>query len=99
MIMAGSMLSYPPEIVDAVATMQRAATQLDQEMADLKRLVDGLVGSSKGTAIQAFNEVQQLWNKSGLNHNETLNAVAKAAGDSHDAVTSFDSYLANQLQH
>jgi uncharacterized protein YukE len=97
--MAGNLLSYPPEIVDAVTTMQRAATQLDQEMADLKRLVDGLVGSSKGTAIQAFNEVQQLWNKSGLSHNETLNAVAGAAGDSYESITSFDSYLANQLGH
>ena len=96
--MAGNMLSYPPEIVDAVTTMQRAAKQLDQEMADLKRLVDGLVGSSKGAAIQAFDEVQQLWNKSGLSHNETLTAVASAAGESHQAITAFDNHVANKFR-
>jgi uncharacterized protein YukE len=96
--MAGTSLNYPPEIVDAVTTMQRAATQLDNEMGDLKRLVDGLVGSSKGAAVQAFDEVQGLWRKSGLAHNETLTAVAAAAGDSYEAITSFDSYLSNQLR-
>ena len=95
--MAGNMLNYPPEIQDAVATMQRAAKQLDQEMADLKRLVDGLVGSSKGAAVAAFEQVQQLWNKSGLAHNETLDAVARAAGDSYQEITAFDSHVANQL--
>jgi WXG100 family type VII secretion target len=92
------MLNYPPEIIEAVATMQRAATQLDQEMADLKRIVDGLVGSSSGAAVQAFNEAQQLWNKSGLAHNETLASVANAAGDSYEEITSFDSHMANRLR-
>lgn len=96
--MAGNVLDYPPEIVDAVVTMQRAAQQLDTEMGDLKRIVDGLVSTSKGAAIEAFNEVQAMWQRSGLAHNETLNAVARAAGDSYDEITAFDSYLAGQLR-
>jgi uncharacterized protein YukE len=95
--MAGELLDYPPEIVDAVVTMQRAAQQLDTEMADLKRLVDGLVGASKSDAVTAFNEVQMLWQQSGLAHNQTLTAVAKAAGDSYHEITAFDSWLANQM--
>lgn len=97
MIMAGT-LSYPPEIVDAVVTMKRAAGQLELEMADLRRLVDGLVGTSSGAAVQAFNEAQQLWNETGLNHNQTLTAVASAAGDSYEEITSFDNYMANRLR-
>jgi DNA anti-recombination protein RmuC len=95
--MAGELLDYPPEIVDAVVTMQRAAQQLDTEMGDLKRIVDSLVGASKSDAIGALNEVQALWQQSGLAHNQTLTAVAKTAGDSYNEITSFDAYLAKQL--
>lgn len=95
--MAGGVLDYTPDIVDAVVTMQRAARQLDTEMADLKQVVEGLVGSSKSDAVTAFNEVQMLWQQSGLAHNETLAQVAKAAGEAYDEVTAFDAYLAKQL--
>jgi uncharacterized protein YukE len=91
-------LNYPPEIVDAMFTMQKAAQQLDQEMSDLQTVVNGLVSESKSVAIQAFSDVQDLWRKSGLAHNETLNAVAKAAGDSYHEITAFDAHLASQLQ-
>ena len=90
-------LNYPPEIIDAMVTMQQAAQRLDQEMADLQRLVNGLVGESKSTAITAFNEVQDLWRRSGLAHNESLTGVAKAAGDSYNEITAFDDHLARQL--
>jgi uncharacterized protein YukE len=96
--MAGGILSYPPEIVDAARTMLDAARQLDNEMAGLRTLVHGLVDASRGDAIQAFNEVQDLWNKSGLAHNETLVAVGNVAGESYQDITSFDTYLANQLR-
>lgn len=96
--MAGSMLDYPPEIVDAVVTMQRAATQLDLEMNDLKKIVDSLVGAAKSDAITAYAEVQMLWQKSGLSHNETLNGVAAAAGDAYNEITAFDAHLASQLR-
>ena len=92
------MMNYPPEIVDAVAAMQKAAQLLDQEMADLQRIVGTLVTGSKGDALAAVDEVQRLWQQSGLAHNETLNLVARAAGDSYQEMTSFDSYLANQLR-
>lgn len=91
-------LNYPPEIMDAVAAMQRAAQYLTGQMDDLERLVQTLVGDSKTQATEAFREVQQIWRSSGLQHNETLNAVAKAAGSSYDEITSFDAYLAAQLR-
>lgn len=91
-------LNYPPEIVDAVVTMQKSAQALDREMNDLRTVVNGLVGSSSSAAVEAFNEAQQLWNKSGLAHNQTLAAVAGAAGESYDEITSFDSFLANRLR-
>jgi uncharacterized protein YukE len=91
-------LNYPPEIIDAMHTMQQAAERLDLEMADLQRLVNGLVSESKSVAIQAFNDVQELWNRSGLAHNASLTAVGKAAGDSYNEITAFDDYLAKQLQ-
>jgi uncharacterized protein YukE len=96
--MAGGQLNFPPEIMDAVSTMQKAAGLIDQEMQQLQTLVNGLTSSSKGAAVEAYNEAQQLWNKSGLAHNEALNGVAKAAGDSYQDITSFDSYLAGQLR-
>jgi uncharacterized protein YukE len=96
--MASGQLNFPPEIMDAVSTMQKAAGLIDQEMQQLQTLVNGLVSSSKGAAVEAYNEAQQLWNKSGLAHNEALNGVAKAAGDSYQDITSFDSYLAGQLR-
>jgi uncharacterized protein YukE len=96
--MSGPIVNYPPEIVDAVVTMHRAAMDLEREMGDLQRVVSGLVNSSSSGAIQAFNDAQQLWNKSGLAHNETLAAVAHAAGDSYEAITSFDAYLASQFR-
>lgn len=96
--MAGDMLDYPPEIVDAVVTMQKAAQQLDTEMQDLKAIVDHLVGTSKSEAIGVFNDVQSIWQSSGLAHNTTLTGMAKAAGDSYHEITAFDSYLATQLR-
>jgi uncharacterized protein YukE len=90
-------INYPPEILDAVVTMNNAAKALDQLMDDLQRLVNGLVGASKGAAVAAFGEVQELWRRSGLSHNQALAGVAKAAGDSYDEMTAFDAYLANQL--
>jgi uncharacterized protein YukE len=95
--MAGGILDYTPDIVDAVVTMQKAAQQLDSEMADLKSVVERLVGGSRSDAVTAFNEVQMLWQQTGLAHNETLTSVAKAAGEAYDDVTSFDAYLARQL--
>lgn len=97
--MADGRLNFPPEILDAVSTMKRAATAIDLEMQDLKQLVNSLVSSSKGAAVQAYNEAQQLWDKSGLAHNTALDGVAKAAGDSYQDITSFDRYLANQFHH
>lgn len=95
--MANGQLNFPPEIAQAVTTMQRTARLLDQEMQDLKKVVDGLTSVSKGAAIQAYNEAQQLWQRSGLAHNEALNAVAKVANDSYNDITSFDNHLARQL--
>lgn len=90
-------LNYPPEIVDACVTMQRAATNLNQEMDQLRVQVSNLVGTSSGEAVRAFNDVQRLWEQTGLAHNQTLADVARAAGASYDEMTAFDSYLAQQL--
>lgn len=91
-------LNYPPEIIDAMVTMQRAAQLLDQEMADLQRVVHGLVSESKSVAVQTFSEVQGMWNQSGLAHNKTLGEVAQAAGESYNEIAEFDAHLASQLQ-
>jgi hypothetical protein len=96
--MAGGMMDYPPDIKDAVVTMNKAAQQLDVEMNDLKKVVQNLVGASQGAAILEYNQVHEMWDKSGLAHNSGLMATAKAAGDSYDEVTAFDAYLAGQLR-
>jgi uncharacterized protein YukE len=96
--MAGGQLNFPPEIMEAVSTMQRAAGLLDQEMQDLHKNVSAFTNTSQSAAVGAFDEAHQMWQKSGLAHNEALNGLARVAGDSYQDITSFDSQLANRLR-
>lgn len=97
--MANGQLNFPPEIMDAVSTMEKAAQAIDSEMQQLKGVVNGLVTSSKGAAISAYNDAQNIWNQMGVLHNETLNNLAKEAGNSYTNITDFDNYVARQLQN
>lgn len=96
--MAGDILNYPPQIEEAVTAMNTARQQLDDEMTQLKSLVERLVANGNSAALTAFNDVQAMWQSSGLSHNETLTGVAKAAGDSYTDIVAYDASVARQLQ-
>lgn len=96
--MAGSLLNYPPEMVDAMMMIKNTAELFQKEMDELRVIVQNFAGESKGAVIDAFAQVQDAWNQTGLVHNETLNAVAGAVGNAYDEITAFDAHMARVME-
>lgn len=96
--MAGGIVEYPVEIIDAAQKITKSASELNRLMGDLSRDQKALEAVSSGASATAFSEVQNAWNNSGLNNNTALAAVAKAADESHTQMTDFDRYMANQFR-
>ncbi len=96
--MAGGIVEYPVEIVEAAQKITKSASELNRLMGDLTRDQKALEAVSSGATATAFTEVQSAWNNSGLSNNATFQAVAKVANESHTRMTEFDSYMANRLR-
>ena len=91
-------INYPPEIVEAVNTMNTSAQSLDGHMQDLGVLVRGLTSGSRGAALDAYGEVERLWQQSGYSHNTALADMAKTVNSSYDEMMAYDLQMSHQMR-
>lgn len=64
---------------------QRAATNLQTKLDDLKAGLAPLVATWEGSAAEAYKQHQDKWDKSAAKLQEIINKVAIALGTAHDA--------------
>jgi uncharacterized protein YukE len=96
--MAGGIVQYTVEIVEASQRILKTASELNRLMGELMRDQKALEAVSTGLTATAFSEVQTAFNKSGLTNSATFQAVAKAANTAHTQMTDFDRHMANRLR-
>lgn len=96
--MPRGVIQYPIEIIDAAQTIMKSSQALNELMGRLTSSKNALMVVSQGAASVAFNEVQDAFNKSGLNNNARLAGVANAATEAQTRMTDFDRFMANRFR-
>jgi ESAT-6 family protein len=75
---AGYILVTPSALAEGAADTDNVASQIDQQLSDLRAYIAPLVATWEGTASMDYQALQTRWNTSLADLNQVLRQIANA---------------------